>query len=449
MRGLARAVLLAAAATAAGCGQKGPPLAPLNLVPAAPTDVSVKRAGEEAHLRFVLPATNLNGPGASVLDRVEIYAVTIAPGAPTPPNRELLSSKFLVGSIAVKPAPVEGEPPPEGAAPDTRPAPGDKAEFTETLTEQKLTPVPFTVAAKDAKGEKGAVATPAEVPTAPPAAVAVPVTPQPGALAPVPALPEPGALAPVPPLPEPPPGTLLPVPALPPAAAAAATPPVREYPVRVYAVRGLTKRGRAGQPSSRVELPIVAPPGPPAALTATATEKSIVLAWTAPPDSATPLTFNVYRADAPGLINTAPVDAVQYDRPGVEFGAEQCFVVRAVRKAGGVDVESEPSPRACITPRDTFAPAAPKGLTVVAGTGTINLSWDANAEPDLGGYIVLRGESPGDTLQPLTPAPIAGTSFEDKTATPGVRYVYAVVAVDKSVPPNTSAQSARVEETAR
>ena len=48
-----------------------------------------------------------------------------------------------------------------------------------------------------------------------------------------------------------------------------------------------------------------------------------------------------------------------------------------------------------------------------------------------------------------TPAPIAGTSYEDKTVTPGVRYVYAIVAVDKASPPNRSAPSLRVEETAR
>ena len=35
------------------------------------------------------------------------------------------------------------------------------------------------------------------------------------------------------------------------------------------------------------------------------------------------------------------------------------------------------------------------------------------------------------------------------TVKPGVRYVYAIVAVDRAVPPNRSALSARVEETAR
>jgi hypothetical protein len=61
----------------------------------------------------------------------------------------------------------------------------------------------------------------------------------------------------------------------------------------------------------------------------------------------------------------------------------------------------------------------------------------------------VRGEAPGDTLQPLTPAPIAATNFEDKTVKPGVRYAYAVVAVDKTTPPNRSALSTKVEETAR
>ena len=85
----------------------------------------------------------------------------------------------------------------------------------------------------------------------------------------------------------------------------------------------------------------------------------------------------------------------------------------------------------------------------MAGTGTMNLGWDANTEPDLAGYLVLRGDAPGGTLQPLTPAPITATSYEDKTVKPGVRYVYVIVAVDKATPPNRSAPSARVEETAR
>jgi hypothetical protein len=178
-------------------------------------------------------------------------------------------------------------------------------------------------------------------------------------------------------------------------------------------------------------------------------EKAIALAWTAPVSEDTSPAYNVYKAGSEAPLNGRPIAAAQYDRPITAFGTEECFVVRSVLQVAGSAVESAPSDPVCVTPRDTFPPAAPKGLSIVAGPGTINLSWDPNSEPDLAGYLVLRGEAPGETLQPLMAAVIAGTSFEDKTVKAGVRYVYAVVAVDKATPPNTSAQSARVEETAR
>jgi hypothetical protein len=217
-----------------------------------------------------------------------------------------------------------------------------------------------------------------------------------------------------------------------------------------------------------VQVPIVPPPAAPTTLTTALTEKAIVLKWIAPPPPAAdpispsdpaaatpavpapPVTFNVYnKPDSSAPLNAQPIAAAEYERTGITFGTEQCFIVRSVAQVAAISIESEPSAPLCVTPADTFAPAAPKGLSVVAAPGTMNLSWDANAEPDVAGYVVLRGEAPGETLQPLTPAPIPGTSYEDKTAKPGVRYAYAIVAVDKAAPPNKSAPSARLEETAR
>ena len=139
----------------------------------------------------------------------------------------------------------------------------------------------------------------------------------------------------------------------------------------------------------------------------------------------------------------------RHQRAGVEFGKEECFVVRSLVTVMGINIESPPSERVCATAADTFPPAAPKGLQAVASTGAINLIWDANTESDLAGYVVLRGEAPGDKLQALTPAPIRDTTFRDATAQPGIRYVYAVVAVDRAAPPSVSPQSNRAEETAR
>ena len=425
MRLFAHGGVVAALALMAACGHKGPPLAPLHPVPAAPKEVSLGRAGADARLRFVLPVENVTGPGPSVLDRVEIYAVTVAPGALQPPNRELLSEKFRVGTIEVKPPPVEEEgapPPAPPAEPDSRLSAGETATFVETLTDEKLKPVTFVV-----KGEPQAAAV---------AAVGV----MSGAIGKAKVVPALLAMATET-------GT---------AAAAAAVVATRvvavglaipAYAVRIYAVRGLTARGRAGPPATRLELPLVAPPLPPTAPAATVTETAIGLAWKAA-EGIPPPVYNVYKRDVEKPLNGKPVADTTYERAGVVFGAEECFAIRSVQRVGSVDLESDPVP-VCVTPRDTFPPAAPKSLSVVAGDGTMRLSWDANGEPDLAGYLVLRGEVPGETLQPLASAPMAGTSFEDKTVKPGVRYVYAIVAVDKAASPNRSAPSVRVEETAR
>ena len=65
-----RFVLIAVAALAVACGRKGPPLAPLHLVPVAPANISVARVGADAQVRFDIPATNQNGPGPKWLRNV-------------------------------------------------------------------------------------------------------------------------------------------------------------------------------------------------------------------------------------------------------------------------------------------------------------------------------------------------------------------------------------------
>ena len=382
--------------TLAACGKKGPPLAPLHHVPGPPTEVQLRRSADEVRLRFVLPTANIQGPGPVSLDRLEVFAATVAADSLTPPNRDLLVDKYLVGTIQVKPPVKEGATPPAGAPPDTRPAAGEPTTFVETLNAAKLEP---QISIK--------------APPLPAAAAAATTT----------------------------------------AIAAAATAAVQEAPMkrRIYIVRGLTRGGRPGQPSARAVLPIGDLPAPPTAVAVSAGEQSLTVEWTAPvPElGAKPPTFNVYRRDEPVPLNTAPIADARFERAGVTFGTEECFVVRTAVATGNVTVESAPSAPVCVTPADLFAPAAPKGLAAVGVSGAINLIWEANTESDLGGYIVLRGEAPGDTLQAITATPIRETTYRDTTVKPGVRYVYAVVAVDRATPPNMSPQSAKVEESAR
>jgi hypothetical protein len=151
----------------------------------------------------------------------------------------------------------------------------------------------------------------------------------------------------------------------------------------------------------------------------------------------------------PKPLTPVPVADTEYVLKGVAFGAERCFEVRPVDRVFGSVVIGPASPRTCVTAADTFPPAAPKNLAAIAGAGVINLIWDPNTESDLAGYIVLRGEAPGDTLQAITPQPVTVTSYRDDNVRAGTRYVYVVVAVDRAAPQNVSPQSNRAEETAR
>jgi fibronectin type 3 domain-containing protein len=167
--------------------------------------------------------------------------------------------------------------------------------------------------------------------------------------------------------------------------------------------------------------------------------------------SAPSLTYVVYRVspEGPVRLTEKPVSATSFTDGGAEFGVERCYDVRTVTAQGVASFESTPSPTACVTPADTFPPPAPRSLAAVAGEGAISLIWEGVDAPDLAGYLVLRGEAPSGELKPIFEAPIRESTYRDTTAKSGVRYVYAVVAVDRATPPNRSTTSNKVEETAR
>jgi hypothetical protein len=410
------AALIACLALLGACGKKGPPLAPLNMAPEAPGAIVARRLGDTVYIQMKVPAKGVSGPGPYSIDHLEVHAVTLAPGAVVPPNRDLLKPEQVIAKIPVAPPPDPDAAEPE--TPDTRPRPGDTVTFVETLAPALLVPQVITKPAKVEKAPK--------VPSPPPAAA-----------------PSTGAAPAVPP---------------PPAGPRVLT--------RLYVVQGVSSKGRSGPASARVEVPLLAAPGParPGATAPTWDAGSVTVTWQ-PPASASDevpgVLYNVYSVPAAGAapvgapisapvpLNAKPLEVTTFAHEGAAPGIEQCFVVRSVATVGTAAIESNPSDPICVTPTDVFPPAAPKNLQAVGSEGVISLIWDANTETDLAGYLVLRGEAPGDTLQPLTPAPLKETRYQDRSTKPGVTYVYAIVAVDRATPPNRSGASNRVQETAR
>jgi len=275
---------------------------------------------------------------------------------------------------------------------------------------------------------------------------------------------------------------------------------------RFYSAIAFSARGRPGPPSPNAEFPVIETPEPPALIAAPYSETTVAVQWTPsggilgflfnsalppeepplnellepivqPPATAAgpelillsgPVKYNVYRElepdpfappdltghlpwteTRPTPINAAPLDAMTFS-DSVEFNRERCYIVRAVRGMPPNAVEGDASTPTCFIPVDMFPPAPPVRLVAVADEGGISLIWEPNAEPDIAGYLVLRGEPTDATLQPLTPTPVTDARFRDTHVSAGKKYVYAVIAVDSRLPfGNISAESNRVEETAR
>jgi predicted small lipoprotein YifL len=458
-------VLVLATAPLVACGKKGPPLPPLRLAPAAVAEPTGRRTGEVVELRFGVPTTNASGPGTPLdLDHIEIYAVTIAPGAVTPPNRVLMTKPYIVATIPIKPPPVEGQ----DTSADKRAGPGERISWVEKLTEATMTPKILPLP-KPAVPTPGTATTAGAVATAPTAAATpptqeTPTTPDATSVSTtpvttigepiplnVPTLPGTSAGPPIPPAEA---GTAVTAgaPATAPGAAPP-VPPVLTVPTRAYVIRGISRGGHPGMPSIRINMPLLSPVGAPtAAIAQMPAENLTVVEWTPPiaETGASPLAFNVYRqGETTTPVNSGVVKEIKFEMRGLEYGKEHCFVVTAVQTLQAVTIESDASAPACLTPVDKFPPAAPKGLRAVAEDGAVSLVWENNTEADLGGYLILRGEGGGETLQPITPQPIKDANYRDTGVKPGVRYTYVVVAVDTATPRNTSERSAPEGVTAR
>jgi hypothetical protein len=417
--------IIAAAALAPACGKKGPPLPPLLKVPVAPGDFAAERRGTEVSVQFTVPAANTDGSRPANVSRVDLYRYT-GPSAVT--DDQLLKLATNVARLTVR-APRD---------PDITTEPGEPAEEPD-LEEEGLEP--GSIARVEDELESAEIR-PTELPASAKPKTAARESSHPGPL----------------------------------------VGPSASVPAAIYVAVGFNRGGRRGPLSRRIAVPLVPPPRPPASPKIDYDEMRVHISWMpspsaatgqeAPPETVLPsrtiglparsVSYHVYEVspapaasggDAQALasvgqvrLTPSPVSADGFDDRRMEWGATRCYTVRTVETIGGLALESDPPPPACTTLVDTFPPSPPRDLKAVAVERAINLIWEPNSEPDLAGYIVLRGAWPGETLVPITPAPIRDPSFTD-AAEPGHRYVYAVQAVDKAG--NVSAASDRADDTAR
>ncbi|MCX6546257.1 MAG: hypothetical protein NTV05_17835 [Acidobacteria bacterium] len=464
LRAEAALILLLVGLVPAACGKKGPPLAPIVKTPAPLSDFTARRSGDTVYLRLTVPSGNTDNTKPADISRVEVYAYTALKEIEGLEVRDLtLVSEVLVRrppdpeadrDVTEKPAatkkPAKEKPPEPGVDQ------GAVITITEVLTPETMAPTP--IPRRLIKTSTVTTSDPSQ-------------------------------------------GSRLELPV---------GGPVLEARLRrFYLAYAVNRSGERGNPSPRFAVAFDALPPPPGRPRLAVNGKVLEISWDPPVGAAAAIErpgaapllpaaprgmllpvlplYNIYAvsrssssaetggsrpAELPLPLNLKPLSVPSFVDDKIEFGVERCYQVRTVNTVGATTqvttgtaltappagvaplatpaiAESAPSPIACVTPADRVPPPAPTALAAVASTGAISLIWTGVDAPDLAGYLVLRSATPDGPFTALFKAPITETTYRDTSVTAGVRYVYAVVAIDRASPPNQSAMSNKTEETAR
>ena len=382
-RRLALAVVVATFVVPA-CGKKGPPRPPLVRLPARPEAFAARRLGSVAYLQFQVPAANADGTTPADIQRVDVYGFTGQP----PAREDLFKYGTVVASVPVR-KPAEEAPAPQEkgkgrgtrrgraeAAGGPRPGPrlrrdrlaslqngfdqGDMVVVTEPIGQAQLrTSDPAETGSGGRSGPGAAVA-----PTRFYVAVGVNHKGQKGAVS--------GRQA---------------------GRARRRRPAgaVRRWPRRPTPQTASTPSGRPGGPRTAAFNVYEVPAGRP------------------PPEGVKIPTPPAAAGQLPVPVNATPVPGPAFVDSRIAFGKPRCYIVRAVTLSGAQAIESEASPAGCVTPIDTFPPAAPSVAERHRQRG--------RDQPDLGGRTASRtspvtsccGEPCRRDFRPVTPPPIAET----------------------------------------
>jgi len=209
------------------------------------------------------------------------------------------------------------------------------------------------------------------------------------------------------------------------------------------AIRTSARHDRWSPFSNFVHLQIVPPLAPPK-IEVTATGRGYLISWTPQREH---LKWRIYRRAtaskaAPVLLGTA--DAPPYLDQTSQFESDYDYSVVAIEETPVSIAESDPSPVFHINEKDTFPPAVPSSITVLAGSSSLEVTWERSPDSDLKGYYLYRSVSNGP-FQRIGDV-LTTPSYSDHDIKPGLLYRYAVSAVD--LKNNESGRSPVAEMTA-
>ena len=221
-----------------------------------------------------------------------------------------------------------------------------------------------------------------------------------------------------------------------------------EFPTAQWTGKDITVAARAFGPNGKpsgwsniVGLPIVAPLPKVTGVVLTPTAKGMRVTWH---DEAKQFRILRQTEGTPGFTEVGTSTTPEFLDTTAEFGKTYHYMVQSFAGLGNhLEAQGEFSDAATMLYKDTFPPATPTGVRATSSSTTVELSWDANAEPDLAGYRVYRSVDGGAFAKIADIGEIP--TYSDRDVQSGKTYRYSIAAIDKDG--NESEKSAAVEAT--
>lgn len=177
-------------------------------------------------------------------------------------------------------------------------------------------------------------------------------------------------------------------------------------------------------------------PLPPYFMGKTAKHKQVTLRWHKPEFEKDFTGYHIYRAKS--LQEYTRVNKTLLTRNDSIFTDSvngyglYRYVIASIDRSGNEGVTEEIP----VETVDEIPPAVPKGLVITSDTGRIELSWEANKETDLWGYMIYQTVNRNvrnDQYVLITPNPLKTNSFKQNLAKNSKnKFLYKVLAVDSS-----------------
>ncbi|MGO8672686.1 MAG: PKD domain-containing protein [Capsulimonadaceae bacterium] len=187
-----------------------------------------------------------------------------------------------------------------------------------------------------------------------------------------------------------------------------------------YVVSGMNAGGTSAHSSEAHCRPLPPMPQAPTSVTGTPSISQVTLTWGAVSRATS---YNVYRATTSGAEGSTAystgITGLSFTDTGLTAASQYYYTVTAVNLAG----ESAPSTEVPVL----TLPAAPTGLTAVAGVGQVSLAWTASVGTVT--YSVYRGTASGAESGSAVASGLTGVAYLDTSVTNGVTYYYTVAAV--------------------